>query len=457
MRHDSQINGYRQPPTGRKHTLRFAWRLHWLWVGMLVCGMATDSTQAQTLRLGSVDLFLQGTFEVGYNSNVDDTYPDEEKESLDTGDFYLMPGLRLSTQKIPFFRNSTLSFDGQISYQDYLSRNDLDTELYFVKMGFDTILPRMQLGGQVGSEFTVDASEDQYVPGGVNRDPKLVNSANAYINWHHRKLRLETSVDYTTERHDYEEYQIGDKDETVSFAGAYLDIFTWGSFVYSWEHTYTDFIQTDKDIDKILKNFGFDGAIPLTWLAHPHITYSVGVESDDDTDDEQRNGTWEPSHSVRAEDELQFTKEITLSGYIQWDNKVYDDDIGFTYFIQLEQLLGSRARHALSFTQEPQAILGSNKETEKTTYDYSFKINDLFIYNLSLYTSLMYELQTPLSDINALTEKTTTFLFGFNHTRNISRQLSRIASYEYSLMDSNFHHDGNKQKHMLTYGLSYDF
>jgi len=431
--------------------------LRWCGAALLGMGLLTTSTQAQTLRLGPMDIYIQGMVEVAYDSNVDDAYPEEVKEGLDEGDFYIRPGLRINTQKMPLFRRTLIDFEGRVSYEDYFSRSDLDTELYNVNLEINTLLPRIDLGVMVSTEYTVDSSEDQYIPGGVTRDPKQVNAANAYADWHHQKFRIETHADYSTERHDYDAYVFADQDESIIFAGVYLDLFTWGSLFYSWEQTLTTYTQTDEEVDGVVKKFGFDGAIPLSWLAHPQITYSLGIESNEDSSDEDKDATWEPSHSIRAEDKLQMSKTLSLSGYVQYENKIYDDDIGFTYTLELLQLLGPRARHSLIFSQEPRATFGSTQETESTSFTYLFKISDLFIYNLSAYASAMYELETPLEVEDAETEKTTTLLCGLNHTRQISRQLSRVIAYDFSLEDSNFHDDGSKEKHLVTYSIVYNF
>ena len=57
----------------------------------------------------------------------------------------------------------------------------------------------------------------------------------------------------------------------------------------------------------------------------------------------------------------------------------------------------------------------------------------------------------------AVTEETTTLLFGLNHSRKLSRSLSRIIAYNYTWEKSNFHEQGPKEDHLLTYRLTYDF
>jgi len=454
----SQKPGPEQLPTRRKPLLPFG-GARWLWVSAVITGVLATSGFAQTLRLGPMDITLAGTLEVAYDSNAEDIYPEEEIPNLQMGDFYWMPGLRLSSKSVPFFHNGTFNLAGGIAYQDYFVRNDLDTELYNAIINFQAAFMRFKVGGLVGTDYSVDGSLDEFVPGGVSRDPTLTHTANAFINWQWRKLRLETSADYTMERHDSIKYQAGDNDETTLFGAMYLDLFSWGSLYYSWEQVVTTYVQTNRETTEITKEMGLTGGIPLDVFPHPHITYSLGFEYRDEEADnpEALDGTWEPKHTIRAEDSFHLSKTITLSGYAQWENIVYEDDIGFTYAIFLTQLLGTRAQHSLSFEQEPRPTFGSTTDTETTTYGYNFGIKDLFIHHLSLSFAANYEESTPLGPGDAETENTTRLDFGLNHTRQLSRQLSRVIAYVYSYENSNFHHDGAKQKHLLTYGFTYVF
>jgi len=458
MRDFSQTNGCKHPSTRRKSLLPLGGGGCWLWICVVAWGMLTASGLAQSMRLGPMDLFLQGTLEVAYESNVDDAYPEEQKENLQVGDFYWMPGLTLRSQSIPMFSHSTLSFGGGIAYQDYFVRSDSDTELYNAVIDINMVLPRLTLSGAASIDYSIDSDEDQYVPGGVSRDPTLTHAADAGVNWHWGKLRLESSASWSMERHDYSEYQIADQDEKVLFSGIYLDLFTWGSLFYSWEETLTTFVQKDEENDEIKRELGLTGGIPFDLIRRPKITYSLGFEYRDETANPQEfHGEWEPRHTILVADKFQLGKTVSLSGYVQWENIVYDDDIGFTYALLLEQLLGTRAKHSLSFVQEPRSTLGSTTDTETTTYAYNFSIEDLFIYNLLLRFGASYEESTPLGTTDGITENTTIFTFGLSHTRQINRQLSRILAYEYAWEDSNFHHDGAKESLLLTYGFSYDF
>ena len=95
----------------------------------------------QTLRLGALDLFLTGHLEVGYESNIDGAYPEEEDPVYQKGDFYWSPGLSLRSETVAMRPSTTLNLGASFEYMDYLKRDDEDTELYNVSVDFQTGLP----------------------------------------------------------------------------------------------------------------------------------------------------------------------------------------------------------------------------------------------------------------------------------------------------------------------------
>lgn len=422
---------------------------------MLLC---VPSIFAQTLKLGPFDLSITAQGEVGYDSNVDGIYPEEEVEERKMGDFYWMPGLTMRSQSVPMWPHATLNLAAAVAYQDYLYRNDLDTELYNAVLNFQITHTRLTLGGIASVDFSVDGVEDQYVPGSASRDPVLTRAANVFANWNYRKFRIMTSADYSIELHQFEEYQEGDQEETTLSAGAYWDLFTWGSLYYTWEKTMTTLIQSGNEDTDTTTEMGVTGAIPVDLLRHPKISYSLGFAyTENKTTSGEDEKTWEPVHTLTVQDELQLSKSIRFAGSATWESALADDELTFVYNLLLEQQLGPRAKHALTFTQEPESTFGSNSDTKTTAYGYSFSVKDLLIYNLALGTSATYEESTPLGAEDSLTEKTTTLNLNLSHTRQLTRKLSRVIAYDYKQEDSNFHHDGPNQKHLVTYRLVYAF
>ena len=431
--------------------------------GLLSAGLlwllGSPSAQAQFLRLGPFEFEATAGIEVGYDSNVDEFYPEEMDPDLQQGDFYWMPEFKLFSQPVAMRPSTTVNLEGRVAYLDYFTRNDLDTELYNLSAGFDTVHPRLRLHGDASTEFSVESEVDKYVPGGASRDPLQTDIAGLGFEWNYRKLRLEGLGEYKRERHAFEEFQYDDNDEIKLNWAIYLDLFSWGSLFYSSERTYTTYIQPepDREENENDRKFGLTGSIPLDLLAHPKISYQLGIESVDDNTDEKEGITWEPMHTITVEDEFLLSRTVVLSASAVWQNEVAENDIGFTYDVRLRQQVGARAEHGVSWIREPGATLGSTVDTDTTTYRYEFSIKDLVFYNLTLLGSAEYLLETPMEPDDAPTEKTTTLTLGLNHTRQLTRQLSRIAGYEYTYETSNFHNDGANERHVFRYALSYDF
>lgn len=478
MRELTQTAGLLQPPTGRNRWFPLAGGR--LWAGGLCAaalGLAlAETASAQTFRMGGVDFTLSATAELGYDSNVDDVYPEEEEADRQKGDFYWMPGLSLQSQAVPLRPGTTYNLGAHVSYEDYFSRNDLDTELYDVVLSFRTAHPRLMLGGMGTVKNEVDGIEDQYVPGQATRDPVLTTEGNLFANWNYRKIRLEVTADYSEELHEKEEYQAGDQEEVTLGAGAYWDVFSWGSLFYSWEKTVTTQLQTEEETDETVHTFGIDGAIPLSVLRRPKITYSFGFSYEDEQTDAaegEEAPTWEPTHTISVSDEYVLSRSLNLKYSATWEDtwendspSFYlpgqkrdeeEDEVTFEYNVKLTHRLGARAEHSLMFTQEPESTFGSNADTESTKFAYDFLWRDLVVDGLSFRASALYEMETPLGDENAETEETTTLTAGLNHVRQLSRRLSRVLAYEYTWENSNFHDEGANEKHLATYSLSYTF
>ena len=477
MRAHCQTAGLLHLPIGRKPRLPAAGG--WRWAEGLCAAallLLAPAARAQTFRLGGVDFDLMATAELGYDSNVDDVYPEEEEPGRKKDDFYWMPRLSIQSRPAPMRPGTTYSLGAQVAYEDYFERNDLDTELYDVVLNLQTVHPRLTFGGMARIANEVEGIEDQYVPGSASRDPVLTTEGNVFANWNYRKVRLEASAKYLEELHEFEEYQAGDKEETTLSAAAYWDLFSWGSLFYSWENTVTTMLQTEEETDETVQTFGIDGAIPLSILRRPKITYSFGFAYKDEQTDAtegEEEPTWEPTHTIGVSDEYELSKSLKLVYSATWEDswesdtpEFYwpgekrgeaEDEVTFEYNVKLTHKLGPRAEHSLTFSQEPESTFGSTSETESTTFAYDFGLRDLLVYGLNYYASAVYEMETPLGEENAETEETTTLTTGLVHSRQLSRRLSRALAYEYSWENSNFHDAGALEKHLVTYSLTYAF
>ena len=478
MREPSQTAGLSHPPTGRKLRFPSAGGGRWAERGFIFALLLVlaDAGSAQTFRLGGVDFDMTATAELGYDSNVDDVYPEEEEPGRKKDDLYWVPKLAIQSRPVPLRPGTTYNLGAQVAYEDYFNRNDLDTELYDVVLNMQTVHPRLTLGGMGRVANEVEGIEDQYVPGSASRDPVLTKEGNLFANWNYRKLRLEASAQYTEELHEYEQYQEGDKNEISLQAGAYWDVFSWGSLFYTWENTVTTQIQSEEETDETIHSFGIDGAVPVGLLRRPKITYSFGFSYEDEQTDAtegEEEPTWKPTHTIGVSDEYEFSKSLNLKYSAVWEDSwendtpsfylpgskrdEEEDEVTFEYNVKLTHKLGSQAEHSLTFSQEPESTFGSNAETESTSFAYGFNYRDLLVYGLNFYATAVYEMETPLGELEAETERTTTLTTGLNHVRQLSRRLNRVLAYEYKWENSNFHDEGANEKHLATYSLSYSF
>ena len=431
----------------------------WLWLACLMGWMAlVPAAKAQTFRVGPFDFSAVGTLTVGYDSNVDGLAEDEQKEGVQRSDFYWGPGVSVVSKPVGMRPNTTIGLSGAISYMDYFVRNDLDTAVYNLSGSFQTTHPRLSLGGVASAIYAIDSSAHEYVPGGSKRDPNLVQQAGGFAGWNFRILRLEGNVGFTRERHDYEEFQSGDQDETSMSYSAYLDVSKWGSLYYTWERTRTYLLVADAETTDTTETFGFSGSIPLEILRRPQISYSFGFSHETvESPDGESKSSWEPVHTITVQDAFDLSKSVRLTAAASWVKTVADDTVTFQYNANLSQQLGPRAQHSVSFTREPRPTFGSTSDTETTSYGYNFGMRDLVFKDLSFSLSLSYDESTPLGDPTAVTEETTSVGVGLNHSRQFSRRLSRAIAYAYTWEDSNLRETGATIKHLVTYSLNYAF
>ena len=399
-----------------------------------------------------------GTLEVGYESNVEGQYPEEQDPDLQPDDFYWMPGLSIQSKSVYMRPSTTINLSAAAAYQDYFTRNDLDTELYRVALDFQTVHPRLTLAGTASTEFTVESEIDKYRPGGASRDPHTIDTVILSAEWNYRRLKLSGSAGNTSERHDYERDKPDDNDETILNAGAFLDLYSYLSPYITWEKTITVYTYNDTEEDDTTIELGFSGGIPIELLRRPKITYSFGISYEEVTEEDgSTTKTWEPVHTITVQDQYQISKTVLFAASATWENTEEDDEVTFQYDLRLSQLIGARAQHEVYFTQEPARTFGATDDSKTTTYGYNFGVKDLIFYNLGMNFGLSYEEDTPLGVADAQTEEITTLVWGLAHTRQLTRRLARVLAYDYNWESSNFHDEGAMEEHRLVYSLRYDF
>ena len=408
------------------------------------------------LKLGVWDVTVSPSVGLAYNSNVDGAYPEEESETLQKGDFYLMPAIGLTAAGVRMRPDTLIGLSGNLGYEDYFKRNDLDTETYDAALTFQTVRPWTTLNGSAGVDYSVESEEDTYYPGGAVRDPSL--TLNGALGWQLKwnRLLFDLQGTYTRERHDYEEYQMDDQDEIDAIGTLTLQMWEWmGAYVsYEWDDVQYRINPENDETTKTLQ-VGLTGS--FSFFNNPQLTYSVGLEREDTGEGDEDDGKWKPTHDVALTYTKQLQKNLDFAASVTWSDDVEADEVSTTFDVSLKHVVTAYFNHSVSATMEPRDTIGSNADTETITYAYTAALSGWPIKGANFGFTAQYEEERPLDDKDALTEDTTTFDFSAGHTRELTRRLSRSLTYTYSWENSNFHHDGAMQEHAVIYSLQYRF
>lgn len=422
---------------------------------LVVAPRPAAAQKPSVYRFAGLDFTLSGSLALNYSSNVDQIYPEEEKENYRKDDFYLVPSLTLSAAPIRITPSTTLTFGGTVGYEKYFERKDLDTETYNLSLALSSVLRYLSLNAAASIERSTENSEDEtYKPGGYSRDPQVTEEVSFGATRVFNLLTVSFTTDYTRERHDYEEYKSSDQDEFTFDLDVRYALTTMFSAFYTHSYDWTHTIQDDETKTEIEDNLGIamNGGIGR----HPHVTLAVGMErevTDDPEDDEKK---WKPVIDLSITDAYDLTKYVSVAAGLTWSDDKEEDEVSFTYNASITHRLPPYITQSLAFTCEPLDTFGSDADTESTTFTYSLGINPFFAKGLSFAGSVEYAIDEPL-DKSSPTEYTTTYNANFTHTRLLSRKLSRALSYNYTWENSNLHHDGANIEHLVTYQLNYVF
>lgn len=414
---------------------------------------AAGAARAQ-LKLGVWDVTVSPSVGLAYNSNVDGAYPEEESETLRKDDFYWTPAIALTAAGVRMRPDTTLGLSGNLAYEDYFKRNDLDTETYNAALTFQTVRPWTMLNGSASVDYSVESEEDTYYPGGAVRDPALTleGALGWQLKWNRWQFDLQGT--YTRERHDYEEYQNDDQDEVDAIGTLTLKMWEWmNAFVsYEWDDIDYRLEETEDETTKTT-TLGFTGS----FFSNPLVTYTLGIEQEKTGKGDKDDGKWKPTHDISVTYTKQLQKNLDFAASLTWSDDVDADEVSTTFDVSLKHVWSVYFSHSVSASMEPRKTLGSNADTETTTYTYTATLSGLPLKGMHFGFTASYEEERPLDDKDALTEDTTTFDFSAGHTRELTRKLSRSLDYTYSWEKSNFHHDGAMETHEVIYSLQYRF
>jgi hypothetical protein len=423
-------------------------------VALLASGVSPAS--AQFLRLGPLDFGARAGLEGIYTTNVEQER--ESESDADREDFYGILSFDLIGRG-DVARSTRLNVDTGIAIEKHVNRPDLDnSESPFGRARIDseTEIGRLVARLFYAYEKTSDSVDDTFVPSGKVSKKRDVQSKTEYgggLLWKRDPLAADFEYSETKERHDEEEFQIGDKDEKNLGYGASVRLRKNLGLSYKMERTKTILVNDPENED-----WDDTQTITVDWylqiLERPQIRYSFGVEKED-TDEEE--GEWEPIHTLTVKDDRQLspTLHLALDAEYTYEDSPEEDDIGFTYGALLSHDISATARQAFRARREPVSTFGSTTETDSTEFGYNFEKRDLLVYNMTFSASVTYSIDKPL-DGSSPEEKTWQYEATLSHTAAISRRLSRQLKYEYSLEESNLIEE-NLEEHRVSLLYTYEF
>lgn len=386
------------------------------------------------MRLGPLDFDAKSKLQAIYTTNVENERPSEAK--ADREDFYLVVGLDLIANA-PVAPNTDLKIDTGVFVERHLNREDLnDSSNPFARARINTAteISRYTLLLEAGYERTSESQEETAFFGGESRLTRRVKDAYSYaaqLKWEYDPFMLAAKTDFLAERFVDEDEQINDKDDTGYLYEAEWEMTRRLTLAWSFDRKLTEMInQPDDDpmwdeTQRIL--------LRMRILDKPNFTYSFGYEKADTGGEE---GEWDPIHNFNLSDDYQINPALKLAGFVTYEydpDPEEDRDIAFTYGVNLSHEISRTAQQVFSFSREPVDTFGSTATTDSTTYQYRFKKEDLFIYNLSFDASVSYKIEEQL-DTNEK-NKTWNYSAGVAHRVPLSRQLTRSLEYRYTAED----------------------
>ncbi len=428
-----------------------------LFVAFIVsCSLGIPVVSAQFLRLGPFDFAADSGVEAVYTTNVEGEK--ESEATADREDFYFVWSLDLNAVA-EVNPNTELSISTGIAIEEHLNRSDLNnSENPFGRFSVLSVtdLRALRLEAQYSYERNSESADDEIVFDPVSRKKRDVRDDTEYAVralWDWRALSAYTEYNVTSERHEDEDFQDADQDETTVSYGFYWQALRNLGFAYDVERTKTEVVNLDEEAEWLTtETLAIDWL--LTIIQRPSLTYSLALEKED-TDEE--DGEWEPVHTLSASDEWSLTERLNagFSAEYSYEETEEQEDISFTYAAKVEHILSAYASHTLSAEREPVETLGSSVDTDNTTIDYNLNFSDVFIFGLDAGFGVSYELNEPL-DKSSPKEKRWTYLVTVNHTRQLTRRLSRSLEYTYDYEKSDLE-DEHLDEHRITLSYLYKF
>ncbi len=427
----------------------------------ILYGALTLSASAQFMRLGPFDLDLNTSLQGIYTTNVDGARKSESE--LEREDYYIVwsVGSQLAGPTTP---TSELNFSTALSIEKHFVRDDLDT--VSDPFGDATLTHDMELGRfdfPTAISFRRENTQEQdattrvFIPG--QRRQRVVQDTRSFnqgVLYTFDPIRLNAQYSYVETRYPDEEFQIGDENSTTMGFGGAWDVFQIGgerrvtaSYAYSREKT--ELVNRPEGAGSGEWQEQQSIGLTLQILTRPNLTYTLAYVKDDDDD-------WRVTHNVAISDQWELSPTVILDASASYtrDEQPRDDDISFVYNVGLSHEIDDTLRHNFRMSREPRDTFGSTTDTDSTTYNYNITKTGLFFANLSWVFNWSHEINRPQGPEAGPTERITRYATGLNHSRAMSRRLTRSFGYLYSYETSNLE-DEPIEEHRVTVGLSFSF
>jgi len=431
-------------------------------IGLVALAAAVPAARAQFLRLGPFDIKAQSETELVYSTNVEGERKSEATKERE--DYYVALALSL-TGGAPFGRGTQLDLDTQFGMEKHFVRTDLDSEnapFGRFKLNSRTEAGRYTVGAYGSFEREYAENENRFVPGGrKKRDVTDTTEYGADVGWQWTVYSLQGSYDISSERHQDEIFQDGDKDEHTLRLDTTWDLRRDLKVNYSYERSKTVYVhppETEPETEQespweTTERISLDWNLPL--LERPSLTYSLGLERE--TEDGESDGwDWVHTFTLAGEWDISPVLHASLNASYEYEQQPEESkDIAFTYGATLDHEISRTSQQSLSAKREPVETFGSTAETDNTTVDYRFTKKDLFIYNLNLQLGVSWTRDEPL-DNSSPVEKVWTYSARLVHDRALTRKLTRQLAYDYELEDSSLETE-LLEEHRITLKYTYTF
>lgn len=440
---------------------RFGLILRSIALAGLLAGFPPTHGWTQFLRLGPMEFEAETQVDAIYTTNVEQERPSETDEERE--DYYGILSLRLNSNA-ELSRYFIVNAQAGLGIEKHWNRPDLDNSTApFSELTADAAaeLGRYVITALAGYRRTAESQESIYIPGArKKRDVRDETEWGAGILYDIEWLTLGSEYTFTTERHEDPEFTDADQDETtINSEISYQPLDFFGvSFRDERDKTKLVNEETTAAEWEVTQTISLD--FGLTIIEAPQLTYSLGLEKEDDVSNEEE-GAWEWVHNFALSDQRDLSESIRYAlgvNYSLEDNEE-SDDVALTYSGSIEQDLSLTTAHAFRFSRTPVQVFGTTEESDQTTYSYVFTKSDLFIYALDLSLGASYTIDKPLSETSEVqieTEKTTTYTANLAYARDLTRRLERVVEYDFSFEDSNIE-DENLVEHRVTLSYIYYF